>query len=60
METLPPPSVSIENASISQLEVLSALQSLDTLKSMGIGPKAIERLCPGTLHSNPSPIFSQH
>ena len=41
MENLPPPSVSIENASISQLEVLSALQSLDTSKSMGIGPKLL-------------------
>ena len=45
MERLPQPTIAIDNTAISQLDVLKALQSLDTSKSMGvdaIGPKLLK------------------
>ena len=45
MECLPQPTIAIDNTTISQLDVLKALQSLDTSKSMGIdgiGPKLLK------------------
>lgn len=45
MECLPQPAIVIDNITISQLDVLDALQSLDTSRSMridGIGPKLLK------------------
>ena len=45
MEYLPQPAIAINNTTISHLDVLKGLQSLDTSKSMGIdgiGPKLLK------------------